>query len=164
MTRMSSQACSARKEMACPAALKMKPTIEPMRPGRVLAACLPMFFRPLPMALVGAFSPFRVASTTALMVMPNARTTACRVQPYFLTISLTLSSKGLCLSLTSISVLTLASSASLFATRASASCLSEEVVFSSANTRLSSAILVSSSSLFCFSSSSGFMASFFALS
>ena len=49
--RMSSQACSARKERACPAALKMKVTIEPMRPGKALVACLPMFFRPLPMAL-----------------------------------------------------------------------------------------------------------------
>ena len=162
--RMSSQACSARKERACPAAFKMKLTIEPMRPVRAPAACLPMFFRPLPIALVAAFNPFRVASTAALMVMPAARTTACRVQPYFLKISSTLSSKGLCLSLTSISVLTLASSASLSATRASAAFLSEGDVFSSSMTRLSSSIFCSISSFCCFSLSSVCLASTFALS
>ena len=31
--RMSSQACSPRKEITCPADLKMKLTIEPIRPG-----------------------------------------------------------------------------------------------------------------------------------
>ena len=33
--------------MACPAALKMKLTIEPMMPGRALAACLPAIAKSL---------------------------------------------------------------------------------------------------------------------
>ena len=161
---MSSQACSPRKDRTCPAALKMKLTIEPIRPGRALAACFPMFFRPLPMALVAAFRPFRVASTTALMVMPTARTTACRVQPYFLKISFTLSSKGLCLSLTPISSLTISNSSFRVASLSRAASLPLGEVFSSSMIRRSSVMCSLSSAAFCLSSSRGCIASFCPLS
>ena len=78
--------------------------------------------------------------------------------------SLTLSSRGFCLSRTSISVLILSSSASFSKSRASAAARSLGEVFSSSMTRFSSAILVSSSSASCSSSSSGLRVSSFALS
>ena len=146
--RMSSQACSARKEKTWPAALKMKLTIEPMSPGRREPSFLPIAWSPCPTAFVPAFSPFIPARARALRTMPTARATACRVQPYFLKMFLTLSSRGLCLSLTSISVVEPCQlSASFAVTRACAASLSEEEVFSSAMMRLSSVILVSSSAI-----------------
>ena len=150
---MSSQACSARKEKTWPAALKMKLTIEPMSPGRREPSFWPIALSPCPIAFVPAFSPFIPARARALRTMPTVRATACRVQPYFLKMSFTLSSRGLCLSPTSLSVLSCASLASFSVTRASAASLSEGEVFSSFMMRLSSAILVSSSSISIFTSS-----------
>ena len=155
---------SARKEKTWPAALKMKLTIEPMSPGRREPSFLPIAWSPCPTAFVPALSPFNPARARALRTMPTARATACRVQPYFLKMSFTLSSRGLCLSLTSTSVLILASLASFAVTRACAASLSDEEVFSSSMTRLSSVILVSSSSPSFFRSFRGVRASFFALS
>ena len=137
----------------------MKLTIEPMSPGRREPSFLPIAWSPCPKAFVPALSPFRPARARALRTMPTARATACRVQPYFLKMSLTLSSRGLCLSLTSISVLTLASSASFSATRVCAASRSLDEVFSSSMTRLLSVMRVLSSSAFCFSSSRGLRAS-----
>ena len=45
--RMSSQACSAKKEKTWPAALKMKLTIEPMSPGRREPSFWPIALRRL---------------------------------------------------------------------------------------------------------------------
>ena len=87
-------ACSARKEMTCPAALKMKLTIEPIRPGNNEAAFLPISFRPFPTALIADFNAVIILSTTAPMTKLAAKTTACKVHPYFLNISLTLSQRG----------------------------------------------------------------------
>ena len=92
--RMISQVCLPRKEMTEPAVLNMKPTIDPIKPGRAAAAFLPSSLSPLLTALVAFARPFKVVSTTALMTMPAARTIACSVQPYFLKISRILSRKG----------------------------------------------------------------------
>ena len=135
---MRSQACSPRKERTEPAVLNMKPTIEPIKPGSAAAAFLPSSLSPLPIALVAFARPFRVESTTALMVLPAARTTACRVEPYFLKIARILSRKGLCLSRTSISSVSISNSSFLTASLSLAASLSLGEVVSSSTIRRSS--------------------------
>ena len=85
---------SARKEMACPAALKMKLTIELMRPGRREPIFLPIVCSPLPMPLSSFFRALVNAPITAPIVTPAAKTMAVTVNPYFLKISVSLSRNG----------------------------------------------------------------------
>ena len=138
--RMSSQACSPRKDRTEPAALKIQLTIEPMSPGRREPSFCPIALRPFPIAFVPALSPFVAARASALRTMPTARATACRVQPYFLKMSLTLSSRGLCLSLASISSFTVSNSSLRTASLSLAASLSLGEVFSSSMRRISSAM------------------------
>ena len=70
--RMSSQACLARKERACPAALKMELTIEPMRPGRREPSFWPTALSPCPKAFVPALIPFIPARARAPRTPPPA--------------------------------------------------------------------------------------------
>ena len=81
---ISSQAFLPRKEITCPAALKMKLTSEPIRPGKMEPTFLPISLSPFPTAFVPFLIAFIAANDTAPMTKPAARTTACRVQPYFL--------------------------------------------------------------------------------
>ena len=121
-TRMRSQVCSLRKAKTWLAALKMKFTIEPMKPGCCLTS--------LSFWLI-TLVPFFVAKAIEPRMTPTAMKKASRVQPYFLKTSLTLSSRGLSLSRTSSSALILSSSASFSATRASAAARLLGEVFSS---------------------------------
>lgn len=92
--RINSHVCSAKKEMACPAALKMKLTIELMRPGRREPIFLPIVCSPLPMPLPSFFRALVNAPITAPIVTPAEKTMAVTVNPYFLKISLSLSRSG----------------------------------------------------------------------
>ena len=53
--------------MTCPAALKMKLTIKPIRLGKKEVVFLPISFRPLPTALIPDFKAVIILSTTAPM-------------------------------------------------------------------------------------------------
>ena len=85
---INSQVCSGRKEMACPAVLKMRVTIELMSPGKLDAVFLPISFRPIPMPLPSVFWAFVIAPMTAPMTVPTPRTVAVTVMPYFLSTSM----------------------------------------------------------------------------
>ena len=93
--RISSQVCSARIWIACPAALKMKLTIEPIRPGRKEAVFWPTSFSPFSKLLAIDFKAFVIAPITAPMTVPAASKLAVIVRPYFLKISFTLSLGGM---------------------------------------------------------------------
>lgn len=81
--RISSQVFSARKEMACPAALKIKLMIEPMRPGRREAIFLPISFRLFPRSLPTDLMAFVIALITALITVPAAKRSVVKVPPHF---------------------------------------------------------------------------------
>ena len=74
-----------------PAVLKMKPTIVPMRPGRICAIFFPRVFRPSPTPVATDLRPFVRELTITPMIVPTARTTAVTVNPYFLKMFFTLS-------------------------------------------------------------------------
>ena len=84
--RINSQVCSARKEMTCPLALKMKLTIEPMRQGRIEPLFLPIVCSP--------FKSVGQCAITAPIVTSAARTMAFTVNPYFLNFPFTPSRSG----------------------------------------------------------------------
>ena len=91
--KFKSQACSARKPTACPAVLKRKLTIVPMRPGRTEAIFAPRFLRPFAIFWPMAFKASVIVLKTAPIVTPAARNINVTVTPYFLKISLTRSEK-----------------------------------------------------------------------
>lgn len=60
---INSQVCSGRKEMACPAVLKMRITVELMSPGKLDAVFLPIPFRTFPMRLLSVcYRPYNSAN------------------------------------------------------------------------------------------------------
>ena len=73
--------------MTCPAALKRKLTIDPIRPGSAEAAFAPRVLRPFANCLPMAFSALVIVPTTASIVTPVVRKMAVTVIPYFLKIS-----------------------------------------------------------------------------
>ena len=79
--KISSHVCSARKPMACPAALKRKETIEPSIPGRSEAVLIS--FSPFPKTLPVAFEALVIAPMTAPIVTQAARRIAVDVTPCF---------------------------------------------------------------------------------
>ena len=95
--KISSHVCSARNQMACPAVLKRKETIEPTSPGRIEAIfspflsvfpkSLPVFSSPFPKALPVAFKALVIVPMTEPIVTPAARTIAVNVTPCFLKMS-----------------------------------------------------------------------------
>ena len=93
-TGINSQVCLARKEMTCPAALKVKLTIEPMRPGRIETIFLPIVCSPFPMPLPNLFRALVNAPITTPIVTSAARTMAVTVNPYFWKIYFTPSRSG----------------------------------------------------------------------
>ena len=91
--RISSQVCSARKPIACPADLKRKLTIAPISPGSAEAAFAPTALSPFANCFPMAFKALVIAPTTAPIVTPAARKMAVTVTPYFLKIAFTFSRK-----------------------------------------------------------------------
>ena len=71
-----------RKLITDPAVLKMKPTIEPMRPGRIPAILLAIVLSPSPTPLTTDFRPLVSALIFTPIVIATARTTAETVKPY----------------------------------------------------------------------------------
>ena len=102
-----------------PAVLKMKPIIEPIRPGRIAAILLPRVLKPFPIPLATNFRPLLKALTIFPIVVPTASTTAETVKPYFLNMFLTLWRSD-----------NLVSSSSLLFSRASICCVSSAPFFS----------------------------------
>ena len=172
--RIKSQVCLAKKLMTLPAALKIKLTIAPIRPGSAEATFAPIVLRPSPIFSPHFFRALVIVPTTAPIVTPAARKMAVTIKPYFLKISLTLSRRGIALSLSPTWVCNRLSSSFLSAILSSAAPLSEGVVFSSWMTawsssfwhlRLFSHSFSSSRAFVLFSLSSFFLlSSFFALS
>ena len=83
-SKIMSQACSARKPIACPAVLKRKLTIEPISLGKSDPTFEPMSLRPFPLPLPVAFKALVIVPTTAPIGMPAERKMAVTVTPYFL--------------------------------------------------------------------------------
>ena len=90
-SRMRSQAFFPRKLITDPAVLKMKPTIVPMRPGRICAIFFPRVLRPSPYPTATDLRPFVRELTITPMTVPTARSTAVTVNPYLLKMFFTLS-------------------------------------------------------------------------
>ena len=108
--KIRSRMCLARKPIACPAVLKRKLTIAPIRPGNAEAAFAPSDLRPFPICWPIAFKALVIEAMTAPIVTSAARKIAVTVTPYFLKISFTRSLRGIALSLSSIWVRKRASS------------------------------------------------------
>ena len=69
--------------MTLPAALKRKPTIDPIRPGSAEAAFAPIDLSPFAKPFPSFFKALVIVPITAPIVAPAARKMAATVTPFF---------------------------------------------------------------------------------
>ena len=89
--RIKSQAFLPRKLITDPAVLKIKLTMDPIRPGSIPAIFFPRSFSLFPTPVATVLSPFVSESTITPIIVPTAKNTAAVVNPYFLKMFLTFS-------------------------------------------------------------------------